>query len=304
MYIWTSPRWSPDLDCRRQQAWLYSLTCLPLGWGKASMLHSHSHKRHYGETLPPSPHSVQRQRKCNLFSRATPPAANTTAPTPRLSGAATGRKQNPKILQAESTGNHAEWHVQEDGKDLELVQIETPFLEMFLPFLGTLEIPVLLTTHTPYENSHYHRPPELATEHQMSSEETKASLHFLLATMVQMVSLPCSWSLAEHAEQTFVLCISETVKNGNSITNTLLHWTMTYLCVYLLNELLQKTLCDHMYRALTHEVRLSEWHRNTLYIHTESFSSFAFEIPSAISAIPLAISRVNFKQSYPESIKG
>lgn len=161
--------------------------------------------------------------KCNLFSRATPPAANTTAPTPRLSGAATGRKQNPKILQAESTGNHAEWHVQEDGKDLELVQIETPFLEMFLPFLGTLEIPVLLTTHTPYENSHYHRPPELATEHQMSSEETKASLHFLLATMVQMVSLPCSWSLAEHAEQTFVLCISETVKNGNSITNTLLH---------------------------------------------------------------------------------
>lgn len=175
MYIWTSPRWSPDLDCRRQQAWLYSLTCLPLGWGKASMLHSHSHKRHYGETLPPSPHSVQRQRKCNLFSRATPPAANTTAPTPRLSGAATGRKQNPKILQAESTGNHAEWHVQEDGKDLELVQIETPFLEMFLPFLGTLEIPVLLTTHTPYENSHYHRPPELATEHQMSSEETKAS---------------------------------------------------------------------------------------------------------------------------------
>lgn len=40
------------------------------------------------------------------------------------------------------------------AKGLELVQIKTPFQEMFLPLLlGTLEIPVLLTTHTPYENS-------------------------------------------------------------------------------------------------------------------------------------------------------
>lgn len=38
-------------------------------------------------------------------------------------------------------------------KGLELVQIKTPFLEMFLPLLETLEIPVLLTTHTVYENS-------------------------------------------------------------------------------------------------------------------------------------------------------
>lgn len=38
-------------------------------------------------------------------------------------------------------------------KGLELVQIKTPFQEMFLPLLGTLEIPLLLKTHTPYENS-------------------------------------------------------------------------------------------------------------------------------------------------------
>lgn len=38
-------------------------------------------------------------------------------------------------------------------KGLELVQIKTPFLEIFLPIpLGTLGILVLLTTHTPYEN--------------------------------------------------------------------------------------------------------------------------------------------------------
>lgn len=38
-------------------------------------------------------------------------------------------------------------------KGLELVQIKTPFLEIFLPILlGTLGILVLLTTHIPYEN--------------------------------------------------------------------------------------------------------------------------------------------------------
>lgn len=49
-------------------------------------------------------------------------------------------------------------------KGLELVQIRTPFLETFLLLLpGTLEIPVLLTKHIPYENSDYHRPPQLTT---------------------------------------------------------------------------------------------------------------------------------------------
>lgn len=38
-------------------------------------------------------------------------------------------------------------------KGSELVQIKTPFLEIFLPILlGTLGILVLLTKHTPYEN--------------------------------------------------------------------------------------------------------------------------------------------------------
>lgn len=50
-------------------------------------------------------------------------------------------------------------------KGLELVQITTPFLEMFLPLLlGTLEIPVLLTTHTLYENSDYHGSPQPTTD--------------------------------------------------------------------------------------------------------------------------------------------
>lgn len=163
----------PRLQEAASLALLTDLFATGLGKGKYAA-QPQSQETLWRNTASFSPFCAEAE-KCNLFSRATPPAANTTAPTPRLSGAATGRKQNPKILQAESTGNHAEWHVQEDGKDLELVQIETPFLEMFLPFLGTLEIPVLLTTHTPYENSHYHRPPELATEHQMSSEETKAS---------------------------------------------------------------------------------------------------------------------------------
>lgn len=50
-------------------------------------------------------------------------------------------------------------------KGLELVQITTPFLEMFLPLLlGTLEIPVLLKTHAPYENADYHGPPQPTTD--------------------------------------------------------------------------------------------------------------------------------------------
>lgn len=42
------------------------------------------------------------------------------------------------------------------------------------------------------------------------------------------------------------------------VTNTLSHQAMTYLCLHLLNELFQKTFCDHMYREMSHEVWLSE----------------------------------------------
>lgn len=53
------------------------------------------------------------------------------------------------------------------------------------------------------------------SQHQVSSKETKASLHFLLATVVQMVPLPCSLGLGEHIACVSLVSISDTAKKGN-----------------------------------------------------------------------------------------
>lgn len=53
------------------------------------------------------------------------------------------------------------------------------------------------------------------SQHQVSSKETKASLHFLLATVVLMVPLPCSWGLEKHVAHISLVSISDMAKKGN-----------------------------------------------------------------------------------------
>lgn len=139
-------------------------------------------------------------------------------------------------------------------KCLELVQIKTPFLEMFLPLLlGTLEIPVLLTTHTPYENSEITTdlPSKqlILTSSELRGNESK----FAFPTSncgtngVSTLQLGPRGACSMHF-------FSQRLRNSQErepvfVTNTLSHQAMTYLCLHLLNELFQKTFCDHALRT-------------------------------------------------------
>lgn len=93
--------------------------------------------------------------KCNLLPCATHQAATTAAPILIISEAITARRQSPDILQRqEQKKANTSGMLKRIVKGLDLVQIKTPFLEIFLPILvGTLGILALLRTHIPYEYS-------------------------------------------------------------------------------------------------------------------------------------------------------
>lgn len=146
-------------------------------------------------------------------------------------------------------------------KGLDLVQIKTPFLEIFLPILlRTLGILVLLRTHTPYEN------PEITMDlpsqqlilisSEMRGNETKSAFPTSSCGTSSVSALPLgprgahsthffSQHLRNSLERELVLVIS-----------TLSHQIMIYLCLCL-PELFQKTFCDHMYQDLSQEVWFS-----------------------------------------------
>lgn len=176
---------------------------------------------------------------------------------------------------------------------------------MFLPLLETLEIPVLLTTHTPYENSEITTDVPSQQPILTSSELWGNESKFAFPTSACGTNDVSALQLGPRGARSMHFFIQH-LRNSQErepvfVPNTLSHQAMTYLCLCLLNELFQKTFCDHMYRELSHEVWFSEWHKNTLYVYTDSFSSLAF--PSTISATPPAISRVNLEQPVPKRLK-
>lgn len=148
-------------------------------------------------------------------------------------------------------------------KGLEPVQIRTPFLEMFLPLLpGTLEIPVLLTTHTPYESSEITTdlPSQqlILTSTELRGNESKSAFPTSDCGTNGVPALQlgprgaCSMRF-----------FSQHLRNSQGrepvfITNTLSHQAMTYPSLHLLNDLFQKTFCNHTYQELSHEEWFSE----------------------------------------------
>lgn len=108
-----------DQGCRRHQVQHFVLPWLLLGPGRAPELHQHScnhgSEGRNGETfLPPL---CAEAGKCDLFPCATHRAATTTAPTLLISGAVTGRRQSPGILQRqEAPESQDEWYFEENSK--------------------------------------------------------------------------------------------------------------------------------------------------------------------------------------------
>lgn len=134
---------------------------------------------------------------------------------------------------------------------------------MFLPLLpGTLEIPVLLTTHTPYESSEITTdlPSQqlILTSTELRGNESKSAFPTSDCGTNGVPALQlgprgaCSMRF-----------FSQHLRNSQGrepvfITNTLSHQAMTYPSLHLLNDLFQKTFCNHTYQELSHEVWFSE----------------------------------------------
>lgn len=168
-------------------------------------------------------------------------------------------------------------------KGLELVQIKTPFLEIFQwILLGTLGILVLLRTHTTYENS------EMTTDLLsqqlilMASEMWGNESRSAFPTSNSGTNCVSALQLGPRGAWNMHF-FSQHLRNSLErelvfVANTLSYQVMTYLCLCLL-ELFQKTFCDHMHQDLSQEVWFSDWHRSILHIYTDSFSSLAFQTP-------------------------
>lgn len=143
-------------------------------------------------------------------------------------------------------------------KGLELVQIKTPFLEIFLPILlGTLGIPVLLRTHNPYENSEMTMDLPSQQLNLMSSEmqgnESKSAFPTSNCGTNSVSALQLG-PRGAHSMHFF----SQHLRNSLErelvfVTSTLSHQVITYLYLCL-PELFQKAFSDHMYQDLSQEV--------------------------------------------------
>lgn len=109
-----------DQGCRRQRAQHFVLPWLPLGPGRAPELHRHSRNHgpegRDGETFLPPPLCAE-AGKCDSFPCATHRAATMTAPTLLISGAVTGRRQSPNILQRQGAPeSQDEWYFEENSE--------------------------------------------------------------------------------------------------------------------------------------------------------------------------------------------
>lgn len=155
---------------------------------------------------------------------------------------------------------------------------------MFLPLLlGTLEIRVLFTTHTPDENSVITTdlPSQqlILTPSELWGNENKPAFPTSNcgASGVSALQLGprgvCSMHFFSH------LLRNSKEREPVFVTNTISRQAVSYLCLHLFNELFQKTFCDHMYLEPSQEVWFSQWHRDTLYTYTNSFSSLTFQAP-------------------------
>lgn len=178
-----------------------------------------------------------------------------------ISEAITGRRQSPDILQRQETKAKTSGMLKRIVKGLDLVQIKTPFLEIFLPILlGTLGILVLLRTHTPYENSEMTMDLPSQQLILMSSEMQANESKSAFPTTNCGTSSVSALQLGPRGARS-MHCFRQHLRNSLDrdlvfVTSTLSHQVMTYLCLCL-PELFQKTFCNHMYQDLSQEVWFS-----------------------------------------------